>query len=81
MRQAKGGDADDARSESTESRTGDRAVSSWRTRQEVRQRARAAGCRHHGPQGEVTCVLGDNGAGKSTLIKIIAGLHDDTEAR
>ncbi|GAB24000.1 putative ABC transporter ATP-binding protein [Gordonia polyisoprenivorans NBRC 16320 = JCM 10675] len=29
--------------------------------------------------GEVTCVLGDNGAGKSTLIKIIAGLHQQTE--
>ncbi|WP_449282177.1 ATP-binding cassette domain-containing protein [Leucobacter sp.] len=29
--------------------------------------------------GEVTCVLGDNGAGKSTLIKIIAGLHQNTE--
>ncbi|MDJ1371237.1 ATP-binding cassette domain-containing protein [Gulosibacter molinativorax] len=29
--------------------------------------------------GEVTCVLGDNGAGKSTLIKIISGLHQNTE--
>ena len=29
--------------------------------------------------GEVTCVLGDNGAGKSTLIKIMAGLHQQTE--
>ena len=29
--------------------------------------------------GEVTCVLGDNGAGKSTLIKIIAGLHQQSE--
>ncbi len=29
--------------------------------------------------GEVTCVLGDNGAGKSTLIKIIAGLHQNTD--
>jgi len=29
--------------------------------------------------GEVMCVLGDNGAGKSTLIKIIAGLHQNTE--
>ena len=31
--------------------------------------------------GEVTCVLGDNGAGKSTLIKIIAGLHQNTEGK
>ena len=29
--------------------------------------------------GEVTCVLGDNGAGKSTLIKILAGVHQQTE--
>ena len=29
--------------------------------------------------GEVTGILGDNGAGKSTLIKIIAGLHQQTE--
>jgi simple sugar transport system ATP-binding protein len=29
--------------------------------------------------GEVTGVLGDNGAGKSTLIKIMAGLHQQTE--
>ena len=29
--------------------------------------------------GEVMCVLGDNGAGKSTLIKIVAGLHQNTE--
>jgi simple sugar transport system ATP-binding protein len=29
--------------------------------------------------GEVTCVLGDNGAGKSTLIKIMSGLHQQTE--
>ncbi|KAB1642305.1 ATP-binding cassette domain-containing protein [Gulosibacter chungangensis] len=29
--------------------------------------------------GEVMCVLGDNGAGKSTLIKIIAGLHQNTD--
>src|SRR5881398_2267366 len=29
--------------------------------------------------GEVTCVLGDNGAGKSTLIKIISGLHPQSE--
>lgn len=29
--------------------------------------------------GEVTCVLGDNGAGKSTLIKIMAGLHQQSE--
>ncbi|MGV9714318.1 ATP-binding cassette domain-containing protein, partial [Gordonia sp. NPDC003424] len=31
--------------------------------------------------GEVTCVLGDNGAGKSTLIKIMAGLHQQTEGQ
>jgi simple sugar transport system ATP-binding protein len=29
--------------------------------------------------GEVTCVLGDNGAGKSTLIKILSGVHRQTE--
>ncbi|MFC8178867.1 ABC transporter ATP-binding protein [Rhodococcus sp. 14-2470-1b] len=29
--------------------------------------------------GEVTGVLGDNGAGKSTLIKIMAGLHQQSE--
>ena len=29
--------------------------------------------------GEVTGILGDNGAGKSTLIKIIAGLHQQSE--
>jgi simple sugar transport system ATP-binding protein len=29
--------------------------------------------------GEVTCVLGDNGAGKSTLIKILSGVHQQTE--
>lgn len=29
--------------------------------------------------GEVTGILGDNGAGKSTLIKIIAGLHLQSE--
>ena len=29
--------------------------------------------------GQVTGVLGDNGAGKSTLIKIIAGLHQQSE--
>ena len=29
--------------------------------------------------GEVTCVLGDNGAGKSTCIKILAGVHQQTE--
>ncbi|MCQ4118761.1 ATP-binding cassette domain-containing protein [Rhodococcus tibetensis] len=29
--------------------------------------------------GEVTGVLGDNGAGKSTLIKIISGLHQQSE--
>ena len=31
--------------------------------------------------GEVMCVLGDNGAGKSTLIKIISGLHQQTEGQ
>ena len=31
--------------------------------------------------GEVTCVLGDNGAGKSTLIKVMAGLHQQTEGQ
>jgi simple sugar transport system ATP-binding protein len=30
-------------------------------------------------ESEVTCVLGDNGAGKSTLIKILAGVHQQTE--
>jgi simple sugar transport system ATP-binding protein len=29
--------------------------------------------------GEVTCVLGDNGAGKSTFIKILAGVHQQTD--
>src|SRR6185312_918715 len=29
--------------------------------------------------GQVTGILGDNGAGKSTLIKIISGLHQQTE--
>jgi simple sugar transport system ATP-binding protein len=29
--------------------------------------------------GEVTCVLGDNGAGKSSLIKILAGVHRQSE--
>lgn len=29
--------------------------------------------------GEVTCVLGDNGAGKSTLIKLLAGVHQQSE--
>ncbi len=29
--------------------------------------------------GEVTCVLGDNGAGKSSLIKILAGVHKQSE--
>lgn len=28
---------------------------------------------------EVTCVLGDNGAGKSTFIKILAGVHQQSE--
>ncbi|MBY6364399.1 ATP-binding cassette domain-containing protein [Rhodococcoides corynebacterioides] len=31
--------------------------------------------------GEVTGVLGDNGAGKSTLIKIMAGLHQQSEGQ
>ena len=30
-------------------------------------------------EGEVTCVLGDNGAGKSTFIKILAGVHQQSE--
>lgn len=29
--------------------------------------------------GQVTCVLGDNGAGKSTLIKILSGVHKQSE--
>src|SRR5258705_3229725 len=29
--------------------------------------------------GEVTGILGDNGAGKSTLIKIISGLHQQSD--
>jgi len=29
--------------------------------------------------GEVTCVLGDNGAGKSTFIKILSGVHQQSE--
>ncbi|MCF8547143.1 MAG: ATP-binding cassette domain-containing protein [Microbacteriaceae bacterium] len=29
--------------------------------------------------GQVTCVLGDNGAGKSTLIKILSGVHQQSE--
>jgi simple sugar transport system ATP-binding protein len=29
--------------------------------------------------GQVTCVLGDNGAGKSTFIKILSGVHQQTE--
>ena len=33
----------------------------------------------HVNAGEVTCVLGDNGAGKSTLIKILSGVHQQTE--
>ena len=28
---------------------------------------------------EVTCILGDNGAGKSTPIKILAGVHEQSE--
>jgi ABC-type sugar transport system ATPase subunit len=31
--------------------------------------------------GEVVALVGDNGAGKSTLIKIIAGVHQQTEGR
>ena len=31
--------------------------------------------------GEVTCVLGDNGAGKSTFIKILAGVHQQSEGQ
>ena len=31
--------------------------------------------------GEVTCVLGDNGAGKSTFIKILAGVHQQSEGK
>src|SRR3979409_449979 len=31
--------------------------------------------------GEVTGILGDNGAGKSTLIKIISGLHQQTDGQ
>lgn len=33
----------------------------------------------HVNAGEVTCVLGDNGAGKSTFIKILAGVHQQSE--
>jgi simple sugar transport system ATP-binding protein len=33
----------------------------------------------HVNAGEVTCVLGDNGAGKSTFIKILSGVHQQTE--
>ena len=33
----------------------------------------------HVHAGEVTGILGDNGAGKSTLIKIISGLHQQTD--
>ncbi len=29
--------------------------------------------------GQVTCVLGDNGAGKSTLIKILSGVHKQSD--
>jgi simple sugar transport system ATP-binding protein len=35
----------------------------------------------HVNAGEVTCVLGDNGAGKSTFIKILAGVHQQTEGQ
>jgi len=31
--------------------------------------------------GEVTCVLGDNGAGKSTFIKILSGVHQQSEGK
>jgi simple sugar transport system ATP-binding protein len=31
--------------------------------------------------GQVTCVLGDNGAGKSTLIKILSGVHKQSEGQ
>ncbi len=31
--------------------------------------------------GEVVALVGDNGAGKSTLVKIIAGVHQQTEGR
>ena len=31
--------------------------------------------------GEVVALVGDNGAGKSTLVKIIAGVHPQTEGR
>ena len=31
--------------------------------------------------GEVMCLLGDNGAGKSTLIKILSGVHQQSEGR
>jgi simple sugar transport system ATP-binding protein len=33
----------------------------------------------HVDPGTVTCVLGDNGAGKSTLIKILSGVHQQSE--
>jgi simple sugar transport system ATP-binding protein len=31
--------------------------------------------------GEVMCLLGDNGAGKSTLIKILSGVHQQSEGQ
>ena len=31
--------------------------------------------------GEVVALVGDNGAGKSTLVKIIAGVHQQTDGR
>ena len=30
-------------------------------------------------QGEVVAIVGDNGAGKSTLVKVLAGVHQQTE--
>ena len=31
--------------------------------------------------GEVMCLLGDNGAGKSTLIKVLSGVHQQSEGQ
>ncbi len=31
--------------------------------------------------GEVVALVGDNGAGKSTLVKIIAGVHSQSDGR